>query len=79
MSKLLMLFTYIIGLFVELHLLQKLGRFKQIRIFMLLFAAAFIAYALFHPETSFPWSNTITYTVYGFYLAVAVILLTVSV
>ena len=52
---------------------------RTVGIFMLLFAAAFIAYVLFHPETSFPWSNTITYTVYGFYLAVAVILLAVPI
>ncbi len=31
---------------------------------MLLAAAAFLAYALGHPEASFPWSNAVTYTLY---------------
>ena len=31
---------------------------------MLLAAAVFLAYALGHPEASFPWSNAVTYTLY---------------
>lgn len=46
---------------------------------MLILGAAFIFFALFHPEMSFPWSNAISYLIYGFYLAVAVLLLIVPV
>ncbi len=41
-----------------------------------MFAAAvlFSLYALNHPESSFPWGNAITYTLYGVYLLVMVVL-----
>lgn len=44
---------------------------------MLLLAAAvtFVAFALGHPEWSFPWSNTVTYLLYGLYLALTAVLL----
>lgn len=38
-------------------------------------AIVFFLYALNHPEASFPWSNTITYTLYGAYLVVTAVLL----
>ena len=49
--------------------------FKVMGISMSILGAAFIFFALFHPEMSFPWSNAISYLIYGFYLAVAVLLL----
>lgn len=42
---------------------------------MLVLAAAFVAYALGHPETSFPWGNGVTYTLYAVYAAAVVVLL----
>lgn len=41
---------------------------------MLLLAVIFAAYALFHPEAGFPWSNTITYGLYAVYTAVMIVL-----
>ena len=41
---------------------------------LLLAAVCFVAYALGHPELSFPWSNRVTYALYGIYLAVMVLL-----
>ena len=42
---------------------------------MVLLAVAFIAFAITHPEISFPWSNTVTYALYGLYTAITAILL----
>ena len=42
--------------------------------FMLVLAVVFFIYAVSHPEGSFPWSNWITYLIYGIYLAVTVLL-----
>ena len=42
---------------------------------MLIIAIVFIMFALNHPEKSFPWSNTITWLLYGVYFLVAVVLL----
>ena len=42
---------------------------------MLIIAVAFIAFALNHPEMSFPWNNTITWLLYGLYVLVTVVLL----
>ena len=42
---------------------------------MLIIAVAFIAFALNHPEMSFPWNNTITWLLYGLYVFVTVVLL----
>ena len=41
---------------------------------MLLVAIGFIVFALNHPESTFPWSNTITYTIYGIYALVTILL-----
>ena len=38
-------------------------------------AIVFIMFALNHPEKSFPWSNTITWLLYGVYFLVTVVLL----
>ena len=42
---------------------------------MLIIAIVFIMFALNHPEKSFPWSNTITWLLYGLYVLVTVVLL----
>ena len=42
---------------------------------MVLFAIGFVAFAVTHPEISFPWSNTVTYALYGLYTVVTVVLL----
>lgn len=42
---------------------------------MLIIAIVFIMFALNHPEKSFPWSNTITWILYGVYFLVTVVLL----
>ena len=42
---------------------------------MLIIAAAFIMFAVNHPEMSFPWNNTITWLLYGLYVLVTVVLL----
>ena len=42
---------------------------------MLIIAIVFIMFALNHPEKSFPWSNTITWLLYGVYFLVIVVLL----
>ena len=42
---------------------------------MLMIASVFIMFALNHPEKSFPWSNTITWLLYGVYFLVTVVLL----
>lgn len=41
---------------------------------MLALAGVFLAFALTHPEMSFPWSNTITYALYGGYLVEVAVL-----
>ena len=50
-------------------------RSRIVALVMLAAAAVFVAYALGHPEGAFPWSNTVTYTLYGLYLIVALVLL----
>ncbi len=52
--------------------------FQRIACIMLGIALAFIAYALNHPEFSFPWSNGITYTIYAIYLGIMVLLFLLS-
>jgi len=42
---------------------------------MLIAAAGFFVFAITHPTASFPWSNAVTYTIYGVYLLVTVVLL----
>lgn len=41
---------------------------------MLAVAVLFFLYALNHPEASFLWGNAITYTLYGVYLLVMIVL-----
>ena len=50
---------------------------KVIGLLMILVAIVFVLFALNHPEMSFPWSNTITFTLYGMYALVMVVLLIV--
>lgn len=42
---------------------------------MVVIAIAFVVFVLNHPEMSFPWSNTITWVLYGLYAIVTVVLL----
>ena len=48
---------------------------RIIGLIMLIIAIVFIMFALNHPEKSFPWSNTITWLLYGVYFLVTVVLL----
>lgn len=48
---------------------------RIIGLVMVIIAIAFVAFALNHPEMSFPWSNTITRTLYGAYAILTVVLL----
>ena len=41
---------------------------------MLFAAIGFMIFALNHPEGSFPWSNTVTFTLYGIYVVVMIVL-----
>ena len=41
---------------------------------MLILAVAYVVFALCHPQMSFPWSNGITYTLYGLYIILVAIL-----
>ena len=50
---------------------------KVIGLLMILIAILFVIFALIHPEMSFPWSNNITFTLYGMYALVTVVLLIV--
>ena len=45
---------------------------------MAIIAIAFVVFALNHPEMSFPWSNTVTWVLYGLYTIVMVVLLIAS-
>ena len=42
---------------------------------MLVIAIAFVVFALNHPEMGFPWSNTVTWVLYGLYAIVTAVLL----
>ena len=48
---------------------------RIVGILMAVIAIALIAFAITHPEMSFPWSNTVTYALYGLYTVVTVVLL----
>ena len=48
---------------------------RGIGIGLLVIAAAFVAYALGHPEAAFPWGNGVTYTLYAVYAAAVVVFL----
>ena len=41
---------------------------------MLALAVGFIGFALGHPEASWPWGSGVSYTIYGVYLGVMVLL-----
>lgn len=41
---------------------------------MLIIASIFIIIALNNPQASFPWSNTITYILYGLYVVIMIVL-----
>ena len=48
---------------------------RIIGLIMAVIAIIFVVFALNHPEMSFPWSNTITWVLYGVYAVVTVVLL----
>ena len=48
---------------------------RIIGLVMVAIAIIFAGFVLNHPEMSFPWSNTITWGLYGVYAVVAVIFL----
>lgn len=48
---------------------------RRIGIGLMVIAVAFVAYALGHPEASFPWGSGVTYTLYAVYTAAIVVLL----
>lgn len=52
---------------------------RMIGLVMVVIAVAFVIFAWNHPEMSFPWSNTMTWVLYGIYTLVTVVLLTVPV
>ena len=41
---------------------------------MLVISAVFLWYALSHPESSFPWSNTVTFILYAAYVLIMIFL-----
>ena len=47
---------------------------KIIGLVMIVIAIGFVAFALNHPKMSFPWGNTITWVLYGFYSLVTAVL-----
>ena len=61
--------------FDEEVLFMKKSISRIIGLIMLIIAIVFIMFALNHPEKSFPWSNTITWLLYGVYFLVTVVLL----
>lgn len=48
---------------------------RIIGLLMVVIAIVFVVFALNHPEMSFPWSNTITWVLYGLYALVMMLLL----
>lgn len=48
---------------------------RIIGLVMVAIAIAFVVFALNHPEMSFPWSNTITWVLYGLYAIITAVLL----
>ena len=47
---------------------------RIIGLVMAVIAIVFVVFALNHPEMSFPWSNTVTWVLYGLYTIVMVVL-----
>ncbi len=58
--------------------MKKSNIFLAIFCVMTVFAIGFVWYALNHPELSFSWSLTVTYTIYGIYLLTDIIMLVLS-
>lgn len=52
--------------------MRKSKKYLKIGLAMILIAVLFVYYALHHPEASFPWPNSITYTIYMTYLALTI-------
>ena len=48
---------------------------RIIGLVMTVIAIAFVVFALNHPEMSFPWSNTVTWVLYGLYAVVTAVFL----
>lgn len=48
---------------------------RTIGLVMVAIAIAFVVFALNHPEMSFPWNNTVTWSLYGLYAIVTAVLL----
>lgn len=46
---------------------------RIIGIIMLLIAVIFLIFAFNNPQMSFPWSNSITYLIYGLYIIIMII------
>lgn len=46
--------------------------FLNISIVMLIITIGFLWYALNHPEGGFPWSNSVTYVIYSFYIFIMI-------
>jgi len=44
--------------------------FLNISVAMLIIAVGFLWYALNHPEAGFPWSISVTYGIYRFYIVI---------
>jgi len=47
---------------------------RIIALLMLIIAAAFVAYALGHPEGNFPWPKEVTFGLYAVYCAAMIFL-----
>ena len=58
--------------------MKKSNIFLAIFCVMTVFAIGFVWYAINHSWFSFPWSNAVTYTIYGIYLLTDIIMLVLS-
>lgn len=58
--------------------MKKSKIFLGIGCLMVVVAIGFIAFALNHPEKSFPWSNNITDIIYAAYLIVTISMFIIS-
>lgn len=54
--------------------MKKSKSFLVVGMLMMVFAIAFVFFALNHPEMSFLWSNKIIYSVYTAYFFIAVVM-----
>ena len=48
---------------------------RIIGVVMAMATIGFVAFAFSHPEINFPWSNAVTYVLYGLYALVTAVLL----